>query len=141
MLSHNFARMGAIPADFFQCDRCGACVEKRDNARGLRRKTIVRTLSFLSLSEMGERQCCRRWRYGKRGPTFQCVSHDDAALTVIFSWSGENHRPCWRYLGSAQFVSEAPNALVATPDSVVGDQILPDGHGIAISTQTQLNDL
>jgi hypothetical protein len=31
--------------------------------------------------------------------------------------------------------------LVATPDSVVGDQILPDGHGIAISTQTQLNDL
>ena len=68
--------------------------------------------------------------------------HRSAAIIdlTLFSWSGEDHRPCWRYLGSAQFISEAPNALVATPESVVGDQILPDCHGIAISTQTQLDD-
>src|SRR5262249_15837690 len=28
---------------------------------------------------------------------------------TLFSWSSENHRPCWRYLGSAQFISKAPN--------------------------------
>lgn len=39
-----------------------------------------------------------------------------------------------------QFVSEAPNALVATPESVVGDQTLPECHGIAISAQAQLDD-
>jgi hypothetical protein len=55
-------------------------------------------------------------------------------------WSGQDHRPSWRYRGSAQFVSEAPNALVATAESIVGDQILSNGHGIAISTQTQLDD-
>src|SRR5260370_1350927 len=59
---------------------------------------------------------------------------------AFFSGSGEDHRPRWWYLGSAQFVSEAPNALVAPLESVVGDQILPDCHGIAISTQTQLDD-
>src|ERR1017187_8841019 len=53
---------------------------------------------------------------------------------------GENHRPRLGYLGSAQLVSEAPNALVAPLESVVGDQILPDGHGIAISTESQRDD-
>jgi hypothetical protein len=48
--------------------------------------------------------------------------------------------PAGNYLDSAQLGSEAPNALIATLESVVGDQILPDCHGIAISTQTQLDD-
>ena len=64
--------------------------------------------------------------------------HRPAAIVdlTLFSWSGVDHRPCWQYLGSAQFISKAPNALVATPESVVGNQILPDGPGIAIPTQT-----
>ena len=68
--------------------------------------------------------------------------HRPAAVIdlAFFSWSGENHRPRLWYLGSAQFVSEAPNALVATLESAVGDQILPDCHGIAISTQPQFDD-
>ncbi len=73
---------------------------------------------------------------------FRFAHHRPAAVIdlTLFSWSGENHRPRLWYLGSAQLVSEASNALVATLESVVGDQILPDGHGIAISTQTQLDD-
>ena len=68
--------------------------------------------------------------------------HRPAAVIdlTLFSWSGEDHRPRLWYLGSTQLVSKAPNALIATLESVVGDQILPDGHGIAISTQTQLDD-
>src|SRR5437660_12886459 len=68
--------------------------------------------------------------------------HRPAAVIdlTLFSWSGEDHRPRLWYLGSAQLVREAPNALIATLESVVGDQILPDCHGIAISTQTQLDD-
>ncbi len=68
--------------------------------------------------------------------------HRPAAIIdlTLFSGRGEDHRPRWWYLGSAQFVSEAPNALIATLESVVGDQILPDCHGIAIPTQPQLDD-
>src|SRR5947208_16902835 len=68
--------------------------------------------------------------------------HRPAAVIdlTLFSWSGEDHRPRLWYLGSAQLVREAPNALIATLESVVGDQILPNCHGIAISTQTQLDD-
>src|SRR5437016_8313051 len=68
--------------------------------------------------------------------------HRPAAVIdlAFFSRGGENHRPRLCYLSSAQLVCEAPNALIATLESVVGDQILPDRHGIAISTQTQLDD-
>ena len=44
------------------------------------------------------------------------------------------------WLGSTQLVNEALNALIATLESVVGNQILPDCRGIAIPTQTQLDD-
>ena len=68
--------------------------------------------------------------------------HRPAAVIdlTLFSWSGEDHRPRLWYLGSAQLVSETPTALIPTLESVVGDQILPDCHCIAISTQTQLDD-
>src|SRR2546423_5994393 len=68
--------------------------------------------------------------------------HRPAAVIdlAFFSRGGKDHRPRLWYLGSAQLVSEAPNALIATLESVVGDQILPDCYGIAISTQTQLDD-
>ena len=68
--------------------------------------------------------------------------HRPAAVIdlTLFSWSGEDHPPRLWYLGSAQLVSEAPNALIATLESVVGNQILPDCHGIAIPTQAQLDD-
>src|SRR6266576_4068011 len=68
--------------------------------------------------------------------------HRPAAVInlTLLSCSSEDHRPCLWYLGSTQFVSEAPNALIATLESVVGDQVLPDGPGIAIPTQTQLDD-
>src|SRR5438128_7999030 len=68
--------------------------------------------------------------------------HRPAAVIdlTLFSRSGEDHRPRLWYLGSAQLVREAPNALIATLESVVGNQILPDCHGVAISTQTQFDD-
>jgi hypothetical protein len=70
------------------------------------------------------------------------ADHRPAAIIdlTLFSWSGVDHCPCWPYLGSAQFISKAPNALIAALESVVGNQILPDGHGIAIPTQAQLDD-
>src|SRR6266481_9308459 len=68
--------------------------------------------------------------------------HRPAAIInlSLFSRSGEDHRPGLWYSGSMQLVSEAPNALIATLESVVGNQILPDCHGVAISTQTQFDD-
>jgi hypothetical protein len=64
--------------------------------------------------------------------------HRPAAIIdlPLFSWSAVDHRPCWPYWGSAQFVSKAPNALITALESVVGNQILPDGHGIAIPAQS-----
>src|SRR5215471_15956494 len=73
---------------------------------------------------------------------FRLAHHGPAAVVdlAFFSRGSEDHRSRLRKLGAAQLVSEAPNALIAALESVVGDQILPDGHGIAISTQTQLDD-
>jgi len=71
------------------------------------------------------------------------LTHHRSAAVIdlaFFSRGGEDHRPRLWYLGSAQLVSEAPTALIATLESVAGNQILPDGHGIAIPTQTQPDD-
>jgi hypothetical protein len=54
----------------------------------------------------------------------------EVAVAFPFVGGGEDRR----------FISQAPNALIASLESVLGDQILPDGHGIVISTQTQLDD-
>ena len=71
------------------------------------------------------------------------IAHHRASPVVdlgFFSRRGEDHRPCLWYLRSAQLVSESPNALIPTLEPVIGDQILPDRHGIAVSTETQLDD-
>ncbi|MGA8437215.1 MAG: hypothetical protein WB762_25770, partial [Candidatus Sulfotelmatobacter sp.] len=52
------------------------------------------------------------------GATFQCVSHHDAALTIIFSWSRQNYRACLQWLVSTQLAHSA-------------DQVLPDCGGIS----------
>src|SRR5579864_5866794 len=49
-------------------------------------------------------------------------------------------RAAIKAFGASQLVSEAPNALIAALESVVGNQVLPDCPGIAIPAQTQLDD-
>jgi hypothetical protein len=106
-------------------------VETRDSARSLYQKTIVKTLSFLSLSEMGEQQYCRRGVMESAdgpipkllliGPTFQSVSHHDAALTIIFAWSRQNHRAWLQWLVSTQLTHVALYRLIATAEAILSD--------------------
>ena len=44
-------------------------------------------------------------------------------------------------LGSTQLAHEALHGLIAARKTLIGNQILPDGHGIAATTQTQFDDL
>ncbi len=44
-------------------------------------------------------------------------------------------------LGSTQLAHEALHGLIASRKAVIRNQILPDGHGVAATAQTQLDDL
>src|ERR1700677_2697533 len=57
----------------------------------------------------------------------------------FFTSFGEDHRTGFRRLDSAQLANEAFDALIAASESVLIDQVLPDGHGIAAARQTQLD--
>ena len=55
--------------------------------------------------------------------------YHDAQLTIIFACWGENDRTGFRRLDSAQFADKAFDALIAPSETVLIDQVLPDGHG------------
>ena len=51
---------------------------------------------------------------------FQCVSHHDAALTLIFSGCGNDHSVRLQGLVSAKLAHEALYGFIAAPESALG---------------------
>ena len=124
----------------------GACASPLDKfaamqmcfASGSAEKKSYLRYSMTRKSEFLCRRNAALSRHGKKGNGY----HRPAAIIdlTLLTWSGEDHSPRLWYLGSAQRVNEASNALIATLESVVGNQILPDCPGIAIPTKAQLDD-
>ena len=52
---------------------------------------------------------------------------------------GDDHDTGFWGLGAASLAHEALHALVAARESVLGNQILPDGHGIAAAAEPQVD--
>src|SRR5205807_5689274 len=57
----------------------------------------------------------------------------------FFPWSGDDDGNSWRYLLSALLAHPALDASVLVSKAMLGNQILPDGHGIAPTRQPQFN--
>ena len=70
---------------------------------------------------------------------FQCVSHHDAALTLIFSGCGNDHSVRLQGLVSAKLAHEALYGFIAATESALGHQVLPNPDGIATLAQTEFN--
>ncbi len=70
---------------------------------------------------------------------------DHGAGAVIdlrfFSSYGEDDSNGVRQLGSAKLAHKALHRLVAAGEAVVGNQVLPDGHGIAPTAQPQFDGI
>ena len=72
---------------------------------------------------------------------FSClrITHHGAGAVVdlkFFSWSGPNHRTCLQWLPSTQLAHVALDRLIATAETVLGDQVLPDCTRISAPAQT-----
>jgi hypothetical protein len=71
------------------------------------------------------------------------IAHHRARSVIdlsFFSGGGLNDPYGLWQLGSAKFVNKTLHALVAKGKSVIGNPILPDGHGIPATTQPLLNE-
>src|SRR5258708_18789595 len=70
------------------------------------------------------------------------VAHHRTTAVVdlrLFSWGGENDACRFWKLGAAKLANEALHRLVASSKALIGDQILPDGHGIPATTEALLD--
>src|SRR2546428_13980542 len=72
------------------------------------------------------------------------IAHHRARTVIdlrFLTGSGDDHHTSFRRLGAAQLAREALHALVAAGETVLGDQVLPDRHGIAASAESRLDGL
>ena len=70
------------------------------------------------------------------------IAHHRACAVIdlgFFSRCRDDDSGRLRLLYSAQFASKALHALITAIEAILGDQILPDRHGIAASAQTQFD--
>src|SRR6267143_1748741 len=71
------------------------------------------------------------------------VAHHRTTAVVdlrLFSCGGENNACRFWKLG-AKLANEALHRLVASSKALIGDQILPDGHGIPATTESLLDQI
>src|ERR1700751_5281087 len=61
-------------------------------------------------------------------------------LPLISRCREDDARCCWT-LRSAQLAHQTLHRLIASCKTVVGNQVLPDGHGIPATTESQLDEL
>ena len=59
----------------------------------------------------------------------------------FFPWSRDDHNSRLRNLGTPELADKAPHALIATGEAGLGDQVLPDGLGVASSGQPEFDQL
>ena len=59
----------------------------------------------------------------------------------FFPRRGEDHGPRLWWLIAVQLVDETPHALIAAGKATIGNQVLPDRHGIATPAESQLDGL
>src|SRR6516162_5449204 len=67
------------------------------------------------------------------------IAHHGPATIIdlgLFARWGEDDGSSLGCPGSAQLANESPNTLIATLETVVGYQVLPDGSGVAPMTKT-----
>src|SRR5271155_581571 len=72
------------------------------------------------------------------------VAHHRTTAVVdlrLFSWGGENDAGRFWKLGASKLANEALHRLVASSKALIGDQILPDGHGIPATTESLLDQI
>src|SRR6266852_7269880 len=72
------------------------------------------------------------------------VAHHRTTAVVdlrLFSWGGENDDGRFWKLGDSKLANEALHRLVASSKALIGDQILPDGHGIPATTESLLDHI
>src|SRR6266851_6751889 len=72
------------------------------------------------------------------------VAHHGATALVdlrFFSGCGEDDARCFWTLRSAQLANKTLHRLIAIGKTVIGNQVLPDGHGIPATSQSLLDEL
>ena len=70
------------------------------------------------------------------------IAHHGAGAVInlgLLAGRGDDHRAGFGGLVAAQLAHEALDALIAAGETVLGHQILPDGHGIAAAAEPQFD--
>jgi len=72
------------------------------------------------------------------------IAHHGAGAVIdlrLLASRGDDHDAGFGRLRSASLTHEALHALVATGEAVLGDQVLPDGHGVAAAAEPHVDGL
>ena len=72
------------------------------------------------------------------------VPHHGARAVIdlsLLARCGHDHGVGFGYLGSPEPADEALDALIATGEAGLGDQVLPDGNGVAASGESEFDPL
>src|SRR6266853_1624330 len=109
---------------------------KKSTAESREFRTAI--FSAASITERHHEQSCASILAALR-----VTDHGAGAVIDLrfFSGNGEDDSNGLGQLGSAKLANKALHRLVAAGEAVVGNQILPDGHGIASTAQSQFDGL